>query len=52
MLQGRQQATRLAAFFLPLWARGTTKSTDMTSAFSKLAFPSNPQYLQPELIAV
>src|SRR6266403_2089023 len=46
MLQGRQHATRLPGSFLPLRARGTTKSTDMTSAFSKLAFPSNPQYWQ------
>jgi xanthine permease XanP len=29
-----------------LRARGSTKSTDMTRAFSKLALPSNPQYRQ------
>src|SRR5208282_1085343 len=46
MLHGRQHATRFPASFFPFRARGTTKSTDITSAFSKLVFPSNPQYLQ------
>src|SRR5579863_9074078 len=46
MLHERQQATRLCGSFLPLRARGTTKSTDMASAFSKLARPSSPQYWQ------
>src|SRR5580704_17591024 len=46
MLQARQQATRFRGSFLPLRARGTTKSTDMARALSKLAMPSRPQYWQ------
>src|SRR5271155_1811113 len=46
MLHARQQATRLRGSFLPLRARGTTKSTDMASALSKLIMPSSPQYWQ------
>src|ERR1700747_909466 len=46
MLQARQHATRFFRSFLPLRARGTTKSTDMARALSKLAMPSRPQYWQ------
>src|SRR5215467_1305148 len=42
-LQGLQHATRFSGVFLPLCARGTTKSTVIISAFSKLSRPSNPQ---------
>src|ERR1700730_3575085 len=45
-LHGLQQATRLSGFFLPFFARGTTKSTRIIKAFSKLALPSSPQYWQ------
>jgi len=37
---------QICGSFFPLRARGTTKSTDMTRAFSKLALPSRPQYWQ------
>src|SRR5712664_1203325 len=46
VLQGMQQATRLLGSLFPFRARGTTKSTRMTRAFSKLALPSSPQYWQ------
>src|SRR5579864_8599163 len=46
VLHGPQQATRFVGFFLPFFARGTTKSTRITRAFSKLALPSSPQYTQ------
>src|SRR5271163_2458471 len=46
MLQARQHATRFFGSFLPLRAHGTTKSTDMARALSKLAMPSRPQYWQ------
>src|ERR1700732_1745652 len=46
VLQGPQQATKFLGSFLPFFARGTTKSTRMIRAFSKLALPSSPQYWQ------
>lgn len=43
---GTAAGHQILRIFLPLRARGITKSTDMIKPFSKLAFPSSPQYWQ------